>query len=552
MARTLNETIQTATQDALALVDPANPPRPLDLEADILFAQSQVISLENMARSKDERQPIPKRLAPFQIAQILMHLYRIVRVVTGGYGTDPEFDLLAIYDPERGVYVTDDIAFRRHIRDYDRQITRQGIEEVMLALKDYAPRVARTMDPDLIAVNNGVFDFRTKELLPFSPDYVFLTKSRVDYDPDAVNVTIHNDEDGLDWDVESWIESLSDDVEVVELIWQILGAIIRPFVRWNRSAWFYSNTGNNGKGTLCSLMRNLVGEGNFASIPLDAFSKDFALEPLIRTQAIIVDENDVGAFIDKAANLKAIITQDVVPINRKFKTPISFQFFGFMVQCLNDFPRIKDKSDSFYRRQLFIPFTKCFTGRERAYIKDDYLKRDEVLRYVLYRVLHMDFYQLSEPACCLQALNEYKDFNDPVRQFVDDVLGDLAWDMVPFSFLYDLYKAWFRKNIPNGSLQGRNTFVTDLLNILTPDTGWVCPGRTVSIRPGNRMDKPEPMIVQYALDDWKNPNYTGSNADLICRPAVKVNYTGIVRASVADGGWGGIVDDGPQEGGDPT
>ena len=219
MARTLNETIQIATDDALALVDPANPPRPLDLEADILSAQSQVISLENMSRSKEERQPIPKCLAPFQIARILMHIYPIVRIVTGGSGIDPEFDLLALYDAEQGVYVTDDIAFRRLIREYDRQITKRGIDEVMLALKDWAPRVTRTMDQDLIAVNNGIFDFRTKELMPFSPEYVFLAKSRVNYNPDAVNTPIHNPEDGTDWDVESWIDELSDDPEVVDLIW---------------------------------------------------------------------------------------------------------------------------------------------------------------------------------------------------------------------------------------------------------------------------------------------------------------------------------------------
>ena len=149
---------------------------------------------------------------------------------------------------------------------------------------------------------------------------------------------------------------LSDDPEIVELLWQILGAIIRPHVRWNKSAWLYSETGNNGKGTLCELMRSLCGDGSYAAIPLINFSKDFALEPLTRSTAIIVDENDVGCFIDKAANLKAVITNDVIPINRKFKTPLSYQFYGFMVQCLNEFPRIKDKSDSFYRRQLFIPF----------------------------------------------------------------------------------------------------------------------------------------------------------------------------------------------------
>lgn len=55
--------------------------------------------------------------------------------------------------------------------------------------------------------------------------------------------------------------------------------------------------------------------------------------------------------------------------------PVSFVFRGFMVQCVNEYPRVKDKSDSFFRRQLFVPFMKCFTGIERKYIKDDYLHR---------------------------------------------------------------------------------------------------------------------------------------------------------------------------------
>ena len=53
-----------------------------------------------------------------------------------------------------------------------------------------------------------------------------------------------------DWDVESWMDDLFDDPELVELMWKILGAIIRPNVPWDKSAWFYSESGNNGKGTL--------------------------------------------------------------------------------------------------------------------------------------------------------------------------------------------------------------------------------------------------------------------------------------------------------------
>ena len=130
------------------------------------------------------------------------------------------------------------------------------------------------------------------------------------------------------------------------------------------------------------------------------------------------------------------VPADVIQVNRKFKTPIAFQFHGFMVQCLNEMPRIKDKSNSFFRRQLFIPFDKCFTGKERKYIKHDYLHRREVLEYVLHKVLNMDYYTLSEPESCKKALEEYKEFNDPVLQFVHEVLPLCVWDLLPFFELF--------------------------------------------------------------------------------------------------------------------
>lgn len=55
-------------------------------------------------------------------------------------------------------------------------------------------------------------------------------------------------------------------------------------------------------------MRNLVGNGSYVSISVADFSREFMLEQLLHVSAIIVDENDVGTYIDAAANLKAIIT----------------------------------------------------------------------------------------------------------------------------------------------------------------------------------------------------------------------------------------------------
>ena len=301
--------------------------------------------------------------------------------------------MIGVYNddgPNAGIYDTSDRTLNHLIFKYNGAATAKDLEEVRHFLRELLDRKRRCMDQDLIAVNNGIFNYKTKVLEPFDPDKVFLTKSRVDYNPNAQNVVIHNPDDNTDWDVESWMSGLSNDADIVELLWQILGAIIRPFVRWDQCAWLYSASGNSGKGTLCELMRNLCGRGSYASISLSDFSKDFHLEPLIHSSAIIVDENDVGVYLDKVANLKAVITNDVILINRKFKSPISYQFFGFMVQCLNEYPRIRDTSESFYRRQLFIPFDKCFTGMARKYIKDDYLSRKEVLEYVLFKVLNMN------------------------------------------------------------------------------------------------------------------------------------------------------------------
>jgi putative DNA primase/helicase len=433
--------------------------------------------------------------------------------------------------PNEGIYTTSEIDLMKVARRFNRRLAKKDFEEVLFTLKTLVDRTERCVNRDLIPVNNGIFDYDTKQLLPFTPDRVFLAKSHIDYNPLAQNVTIHNDDDGTDWDLVSWIHEISDDSDIETLLWQIMGAVIRPYVRWNKSAWFYAEDGNNGKGTFCEMMQNLCGDGTYASIPIINFGKDFMLEPLIHSTAIIVHENATGKFIDDVANLKAVITNDVIPINRKHKQPINFQFYGFMVQCLNEMPRIRDKSDSFYRRQLFVPFSKSYTGIERKYIKDDYIKRVEVLEYALYRVLNMNYYELSEPISCRQVLEEYKEYNDPVRQFMGEFSDQFKWDLLPFQFLYDLYKAWFKRNIPSGTLQSKSKFIQEILNVIKKSNQWYCRDKNKNIRSDKRIVGPEPLIFDYELTDWYNKTYKGSDPVVISTFHPNQFYRGILRVS---------------------
>lgn len=531
MARTLNETILQCTNSYLDSIDVSNPPSLRNIEAELVTITRDACMSENQIRAKGDKLPLPTRLIPAQIAAIILKLYVVANIMTIGENANPEYDLLAIYSDEgenAGLYETDEYVLKKIIVQLNYTITGKEIQEVLEIIRLDAPRVLRTIDPNLVPVNNGIFNYATKELEPFSPSFIFLAKTRVDYIFNAKNIVIHNDEDNTDWDIESWMNDLSDDPEIVDVLWQILSAIVRPFVSWGKSAFLYSSCGCSGKGTLTELMRQLV--GSYAAIPISNFSNEFALEPLIRSNAVITDEQDVSAYIENSGRWKAAVTNDCVPINRKFLSPISFKFYGFMVFCVNDMPKFRDKSDSLFRRILFIPFDRSFTGSERKYIKEDYMHRPEVLEYVLYKVLNTDFYSLAEPERCKTVLATYKEYNDPVRQFMEDVLNQCSWDLLPFTFLYELYKSYVKKNNPKGMVQGRNTFINELLNLLPYYSEWSCFDKSQSIRIGDMMSKPEPLIAEYDLVDWKNSKYTGNDVTMICTPSLKESYRGILRA----------------------
>ena len=507
---------------------------PQEIASRILKFSQAVVSLYNSGLDKSQaalKWTMPKNIEPFQLARCILQANHAINL---SYVDDSKECDIAFYCAEgskEGLYITDTDHINNIIYAYAPSMLKKDVDEVMSRLRAWAPVKVRNANPDYIPVNNGIYDYKTKTLMDFTPDIVFVTKSRTNYNPNAKNVVIHNDEDNTDWDVESWIESLTDDPEIVNLLWEITGALLRPNVLWNKSAWLYSDKGENGKGTLCAMWRNLCGDAA-ASVPIADFAKDFMLSTLTTAQAIIVDENDVGTFIDKAGALKAIITNDVVYINRKFKSPIQYQFHGFMVQCLNELPRFKDRSDSIYRRQLFIPMDKCFTGVARTYIKSDYIHRPEVLEYVMKRVLEMDYYKLSEPEACKVVLEEYKSYNDPVRQFWGEFEEQFVWDLLPYGFLYSLFKEWYKRDNPNGSLMGRNTFIKDLQNVISKSNTFQCAADRVRI--GNKMNNTETLIATYNLTDWQTPGLTAksSTIEALCRPRLAECYRGLTRINI--------------------
>lgn len=253
------------------------------------------------------------------------------------------------------------------------------------------------------------------------------------------------------------------------------------------------------------------------------------LTPLLNAAIVLGDENPVGYSLDNADKFKLCVTHDPVEVNIKFQQPKKYRFKGLIIECVNEILRFKDKTGSIARRELIVPFSKSFTGAERKYIKTDYIARTDVLEYVLYRALNMNFYNFSEPQACREALIDQREMNDPIRQFWVELSQQFVWDLLPMDFLYELYKAWIRKNIPNCHLKGKRSFIDELADIASEGNEWQYTGRNQARVTKQMSATPEPLIAAYDLVDWKNPNYTGHDIDKMCMPAFKDKYTGLTR-----------------------
>lgn len=543
MTDTKNQLLIQVTKDYIEELKKNNlKPSIKEMESSIISRQTQLIIKRNTYESDDGKKhkrqdawTIPEYLNPYQIATILNYRYVIVKIIDESSMGDEDAGILAIYNEDginEGIYTTYTTTLRAVVQKLNCTISDRGFKEVLNILKALVETKTICHEKNLICVGNGIIDYETKKLLPYTSEKIFVSKIKVHYKDNPTNPIITNP-DNTTWDVETWFKSLSDDKEVIELLWKIVGAMIRPNVDWNKSAWFYSTVGNNGKGTLCTLLRNLCGNNSYVSIPLNRFSTDALLVPLLHATAIITDENDVGTFIDQAANLKAIITGDPISVNPKYNPAFTFRFNGFMVQCVNEFPRIKDASSSMLRRLLIIPFEKNFNGKERTYIKSDYLNRDEVLEYVLYKVVNLpSYYSLEDTTTTKSVLKSYTQYNDSVAQFWHEFKDDFTWDLLPFTFLYDLYKAWFKDTTPQGKVLSKLKFIEQLLQALEKDddTLFICEDKSKQIKTSDKMDKPETLIYQYKLTNWLNPNVKTNDIVKLSTLANKSNsYRGLVK-----------------------
>ena len=425
-----------------------------------LYTAGEQWRIENTTvNEKTGKVTIPQ--VPFYvIAKFLLTHIPIIKT-----GSNEDTALLFFYDFSKGIYTSNDDYIKTCIKKIEIRYKLTKLKDVTEDLRANT-RFGKPPRLDyLIAVGNGLFNTKTKELEPFDPKHFITAKVDTNYNTKAL--TNYELIKNTYFNFDEWLKSIAcNDDEIVTLLWQLINEAVNPNKTRRKIAIMLGN-GTNGKSTFRQMMINLIGGINISvSTPHELQSRFglFSLEGKICNYG-----DEVGTKpLDEMDKLKSISSGESVNYERKNKDVRNYDFKTLLMFNSNEIPPIKDKSDAVLNRLLIIPFNANFEGVKDESIKDEKLNNKIILEYILYTALHLDFDKFIIPEAVKKQLLNYRQENDSVFSFML-YYKDKGYHHVscfPVRYLTDDYENFCYENGYNTRKRIGNVFTKHLNDTL--------------------------------------------------------------------------------------
>ena len=272
-----------------------------------------------------------------------------------------------------------------------------------------------------------------------NPDYIsqygerhFFRKIDTEFDINAVD-PVFTAPDGTEWSVEKHFEQLFGTGSEADIkttaVWWFYNFAVRGISGGRINIWndgTNNAAGGGGKSTTIDLIGRVIGERNILYRDLPDLTGRFAKADMVGKMLIVGYDCNADAISDTAF-FKKLPFGEAISIEAKFGAVQSYRYKGAIVQAMQGFIKPKNPDGAFYRRLLTIPFFARFTGskdkEEKNYIQDDYIKREEVRKYVLKKAVIMGNRE-TYPKNIVNALEQYtkeaRSGSSPIYQFLDE------------------------------------------------------------------------------------------------------------------------------------
>jgi putative DNA primase/helicase len=208
----------------------------------------------------------------------------------------------------------------------------------------------------IIAMQNGLLNMRTRELLGHTPRFFNISSLPFAYDAEAEKPA------------EFW--------KFLTSLWENDQQSIQTFLEW---VWYVLSgrtdlqkmllligPKRSGKGTLARIMTALVGKENVGGPSLADFGKQFGLEDLVDKPLAIIGDARMPSSGEREilGNLLSISGEDTIRADRKHRDAWVGRLPTRITILSNELPSFADSSGAIASRFIILRMTQSFIGRE--------------------------------------------------------------------------------------------------------------------------------------------------------------------------------------------
>ena len=361
-----------------------------------------------------------------------------------------------IFIYNKGVYVEmSSDEFKAAIRIFIPQLLRNKklVDEVyadMICNDMFVDESRINANEDIINFKDGIFNIRTKELLPHDPKYLTTIQIPTNYKDIEAS-------DGVSEVFDGYINTLCNyDPETIEVLMQIMGLSISNVYGFRtKKSLFLVGKGDSGKSQIKKLVENFIGEKNVSTADLEDLNKQFGKSAMYGKRLVGCNDMSYQHVADMSI-FKQATGGDYISIEFKFGGRINYLYKGFLWFNCNDLPSFGgDKGEWVYNRIIPIAcVNRIPPEKQDSTLFDKMLKeKNAIIKKTLdalYRLIDNN-YKIERTPGMQATLEKYQEDNNTLLTFIKEYC--ITTDDVPsktkrssFMKCYDQYCKIYNRN----------------------------------------------------------------------------------------------------------
>lgn len=295
-------------------------------------------------------------------------------------------------------------------------------------------------DPNVINLENGIFDLSKTKLFPHNESEYLTTKLAFGYDPAAkCSMWQHY----LDTTLVS-PHKHDKDRELIAFLQEAIGYSLTTDVSQHVMFWCYGE-GANGKGTLFHVIEKLLGTGAQA-LNLNILRKEQYQLALLagKRVALCSESNAKGNMVDDAV-VKALVAGDRLLVRMIQREPFELEPKCKLWWSMNRLPVVEDTSYGFWRRVRVIPFNRVFKDLDIIPdLKEKlFAELPGIFNWAIEGLLRLRTRgSFTLPTQVARITRQYQTESNPVEMFVKESLKRVLGEDVQSAEVYNSYRVW--------------------------------------------------------------------------------------------------------------